>query len=60
MKKAQGFPWNWRRRYCVFHRLTRTLCYYASAEDAAAGINVKGQVSTQRLNLIILFDHFAD
>ena len=44
MKKAQRFPWNWRNRYCVFHPPSGTLRYYASAEDAAAGVKLKGQV----------------
>lgn len=33
IKKASGFPYNWLKRYCVFHAENRTLSYYVTEED---------------------------
>jgi hypothetical protein len=43
-KRAQSFPWNWKVRFAVFDAATKTLTYFKSEEDAAAGSNAKGQV----------------
>ncbi|KAL1502917.1 hypothetical protein AB1Y20_010989 [Prymnesium parvum] len=48
-KKAQRFPWNWRNRFFVYNHWTRSLHYYASPEDAAAGVNAKGHVEGLQL-----------
>ena len=43
-KKAQGFPYNWKTRYCVVDKESCTLRYYPTSADAAAGTNLKGQI----------------
>jgi len=48
IKQGTGFPYLWQRRYCQFFASTKTLVYYATAEDAKAGVRVRGQKSVTK------------